>query len=56
MATYENSIHPLGSENSWTIPEEVLKIKVQAPNGRRKPGRPKNQRAKSAAEPKGKTR
>ncbi|PON76548.1 hypothetical protein TorRG33x02_242420 [Trema orientale] len=56
IATYERSVHPLGSENIWTIPEGVFKIKVDAPMEKCTPRKPKNHRSKSTTDSKGKIR
>ncbi|XP_022155207.1 uncharacterized protein LOC111022347 [Momordica charantia] len=49
-STYSGSIHPLGHQSSWNIPEDVKIIKMLLPNVKRPAGRPKKLRIPSALE------
>ncbi|XP_062089445.1 uncharacterized protein LOC133795978 [Humulus lupulus] len=50
VATYKESIYPLGNEDTWLIPEHIKAVKIHPPEGKIRVGRPNKRRCQAAWE------
>ncbi|XP_060966965.1 uncharacterized protein LOC115720511 [Cannabis sativa] len=50
LATYEETVFPIGDRDSWELPDHIRQIEVLPPKHKRPAGRPRKQRYKTAME------